>query len=99
MNVPANDPGAVDQGDELARQRLKRAARSGEPGLPERHEAEVRALSDRCLGAIEESGGTFDVRAYLVDHGHSRQTIQAVLDRLRMADHRHPSNLLPLRSV
>lgn len=98
MSVPDTDPGAVGPNDELARQRQKRAARRGfrSPELPE---AELRVLRNRCLGAIEESGGTFDVRAYLVRNGHSGETIETVLAHLQVAERTHPSAPAPLARI
>ena len=98
MSVPDSDPGAVDPNDELARQRRKRSARRGfRP--PELDEAELRALRNRCLGAIEESGGTFDVRAYLSRHGHSGETIETVLAELQVVESSHPAVSAPVARI
>lgn len=99
MSVPDSDPGVVDHGDELARQRRKRAARLRGFRPAEPPEAELRALCNRCLDAIEESGGTFDVRAYLAGDGHSWQTIETVLAHLHVVESRHPSSPLPFSRV
>lgn len=99
MSVPDSDPGAVGPGDELARQRRKRAAHRRWFRPPELHEAELRALRNRCLGAIEESGGTFDVRSYLVRNGHSGETIETVLAQLQVVETSHPSMPAPVGRI
>lgn len=94
MSVADSDPGV----DELALQRRKRA--TGRRWFPpaEPQEAELRVLRDRCLAAVDESGGTFDVEAYLVDRGHSWRTVEAVLAQLRVIWGR-PSTVVPLSRV
>lgn len=99
MSVPESDPGAVGPRDELAHQRRKRAAHRRGSRPPELHEAELRALRNRCLGAIEESGGTFEVRTYLVRNGHSGETIETVLALLQVAESGHPSTPAPVSRI
>ena len=98
MSVSLTEAMAVDDGDEVARQRRKRASRLGLPG-PADGDAEMRALRNRCLGAIEESGGTFDVRRFLIDGGHSWQTIETVLAHLQLGPRSHPSTDAPLSRI
>lgn len=69
----------VDDGDELARQRRKRAARLGPPGASEPADADLPSLLNRCLAAIEESGGALDVGGYLLDRGYSWPSVERVL--------------------
>ncbi|MGH9154089.1 MAG: hypothetical protein ACRD03_17270 [Acidimicrobiales bacterium] len=72
----------VDDGDELARQRRKRAARLGPLGPSEPADADLPSLLDRCFAAIEESGGAFDLGGYLLDRGYGWATVERVLAHL-----------------
>ena len=89
MTLPGAGP---ESGDELARMRAKRAARTGDDQPLEASEDEIRALLEWCLAAIEESGGDFDVRGGLLARGAGPRTAEAIVARLGASDTRHPSN-------
>ena len=79
------------QEDDLSRQRRKRAARLvNQPPSPF-EDSRVRAVLADALAAIEQRGGDFDVEWYLVDHGHSPETVQTVLAHLGLVNLTHPS--------
>src|SRR3954447_18506079 len=79
-----------DDDDDLSRQRRKRAARLVE-ATSGFEDSRVQAVVADALAAIEQRDGSFDVERYLVDHGHTSETITMVLTRLGLTDLRHPS--------
>ena len=77
---------APDNGDEVARQRRKRAA-----GLLDRPVAgfDDVTLSDvltSVVAAGEESRGPLDVERFLIERGHAWQTVEMVLVCLKFVD-------------
>lgn len=72
----------VDDGDELARQRRKRAAAPGPLGPSEPADADLPSLLNRCFAAMEESGGALDVGGYLLDRGYRWPSVERVLAHL-----------------
>jgi len=88
-----DDDALLGSNDDLSRQRAKRAARTLDLPLVGFGALSLRGVIGQVLTRIEERGD-FDARRYLVDQGHSQDTIAAVIGCLRLTDSVHPSRRL-----
>lgn len=84
----AADPGS---GDEVARQRRKRAEALLDRPVADFDDLTLRDVLNVVVGAIDESPEPLDVERFLAERGHAWQTVEMVLAALEMLD-RHPSS-------
>ena len=82
-----------DDGDDLARQRRKRAARQLVDAADPHAEVTLRDVVVAAVAALDESGGRVDVRRYLSSRGHPSTVVDAVVAYLEK-EGAHPSSHL-----
>ncbi len=85
---PAAGPGS---GDEVARQRRKRAEALLDRPVADFDDLTLRDVLSSVVAASEESPQPLDVERFLAERGHTWQTVEMVLAALEMLD-RHPSS-------
>src|SRR5919199_3621241 len=83
-------PGS-DVGDEVARQRRKRAEALLDRPVARFDDLTLREVVISVLAATEESPEPLDVERFLVERGHVWQTVEMVLTSLDVID-LHPSS-------
>lgn len=79
-----------DSGDEVARQRRKRAEAQLDRPVAGFDDLMLRDVVIAVVAATEESAGSLDVERFLAERGHAWQTVEMVTASLDMID-RHPS--------
>ena len=80
-----------DTGDEVARQRRKRADALLDRPVAGFDDLTLRDVVISVLAAMEESATPLDVEGFLAERGHPWQTVQMVIASLEVMD-RHPSS-------
>ncbi len=78
-----------DSGDEVARQRRKRAEALLDRPVADFDDLTLRDVLISVLAASEESPTPLDVERFLAERGHAWQTVEMVLASLKFID-RHP---------
>ncbi len=84
MDAPL-DPAPSDGHDEVARQRRKRRAILSSRSVPGNATLTVGELAEAARAASSAAAGAAGVQRFLVEEGHSRETIAAVLGCLDLA--------------
>ncbi len=79
-----------DAGDEVARQRRKRAEGQLDRPVAGFEDLSLRDVVKSVLAATEESAAPLDVEQFLSERGHTWQTVEMVTASLELVD-RHPS--------
>lgn len=80
-----------DNGDEVARQRRKRAQTLLDRPVAGFDDLSLRDVVMSVVAATEESEGRLDIELFLAERGHAWQTVQLVNASLELID-RHPSS-------
>ena len=80
-----------DLGDEVARQRRKRAEALLDRPVAGFDDLTLRDVVVSVLAAKDESADPLDVQSFLTQRGHAWQTVEMVLASLRLVE-RHPSS-------
>lgn len=83
--------GGPDSGDEVARQRRKRADALLDRPVAGFDDLTLRDVLISVLAATEESPVPLDIERFLAERGHAWQTAEMVLASLAFVD-RHPSS-------
>lgn len=78
--------GGPDDGDEVARQRRKRAADLLDRPVAGFDDVTLNDVLTSVVAASGEEGGPLDVERYLTERGHASQTVELVLVCLTFVD-------------
>ncbi len=78
----------MSDGDEVARQRRRRAEALLDRAVPGFHDVTLRDILTAVVAARDEAGGELDVDRFLTDRGHGWRTVEMVHTCLAFV---HPS--------
>lgn len=84
-----------DDGDQVARQRRKRAAALLDRSVAGFDELTLEDVVRSVMAASDEANGALDVEQFLTDRGHGWQTIEMVQTCLTFVDRHEPSPSSP----
>jgi hypothetical protein len=82
---------ASDNGDQVARQRRKRAAALLDRSVAGFDEVTLGDVLRSVVAASDETDGPLDVKRFLTDRGHTWQTVELVLTCLTFVDRNESS--------
>ena len=96
MTRPPLPTRPIDEGDQVARQRRKRAAALLDRSVAGFDDLTLEDVVRSVIAATDEATGPLDVEQFLIDRGHGWQTIEMVQTCLTFVD-RHESSPSPPR--